>query len=60
MGATTKNNSLAERYADFVLRFRWIIIGLLIVATILAASQIPKLDIRNDPDTLLPPKLCSA
>ncbi len=55
MGATTQRNGLTERYADFVLKYRNAIIILLVLATIVAATQIPKLDIRNDPDTLLPP-----
>lgn len=50
----TKENVWANAYADFVLRFRWPIIILLLVATVVAALQIHKLDIRNDPDTLLP------
>lgn len=50
----SKENAWANAYADFVLRHRWIIIVLLIAATIVAALQIHKLDIRNDPDTLLP------
>jgi predicted RND superfamily exporter protein len=49
-----QENRLAERYADFVLKFRWPIIVFLLAATVLAALQIPNLDIRNDPDTLLP------
>ena len=50
-----KENPWADAYADFVLRMRWPIIALLLVATVVAALQIHKLDIRNDPDTLLPP-----
>ena len=50
-----KENAWANAYADFVLRNRWVIIILLVLATIAAALQIHKLDIRNDPDTLLPP-----
>jgi predicted RND superfamily exporter protein len=50
----TKENAWANAYADFVIRYRWIIIVLLIVATVAAALQIHKLDVRNDPDTLLP------
>ncbi|HXK55965.1 MAG TPA: transporter, partial [Gammaproteobacteria bacterium] len=46
---------IAARYARFVLKFRWPIMLLLLLATILAALQIKNLDIRNDPDTLLPP-----
>jgi hypothetical protein len=50
-----KENPWADAYADFVLRMRWPIIVLLLAATVVAALQIHKLDIRNDPDTLLPP-----
>ncbi len=49
-----QENQLADKYANFVLKFRWPIIVALIVATILAALQIKNLDVRNDPDTLLP------
>jgi len=55
MGETTQRKGLTERYADFVLKYRTFIIILLVIATIVGATQIPKLDIRNDPDTLLPP-----
>ena len=48
-------NKYAERYADFVLKYRWGIIVFLLIVTIAAALQIKNLDIRNDPDTLLPP-----
>ena len=45
----------SDKYAVFVLKYRWpIILGLTII-TVLLALYIPKLDIRNDPDTLLPP-----
>ena len=46
---------LAHKYARFVLRHRVAIAISIVVLTLLAATQIPKLDIRNDPDTLLPP-----
>lgn len=49
------NNPWAEAYADFVIKFRWPLMMILLVATILAALQIKYLDMRNDPDTLLPP-----
>jgi len=55
MGETTQRKGLTERYADFVLKYRTAIIIFLVIATIVGATQIPKLDIRNDPDTLLPP-----
>lgn len=47
--------SLAERYADFVIRHRFKVMVSILILTILAATQVPNLDIRNDPDTLLPP-----
>ncbi|MES9903796.1 MAG: MMPL family transporter [Sedimenticola sp.] len=55
MATENNNTKLAERYADFVLRYRNVIFIALIVSTVLGALQIHKLDIRNDPDTLLPP-----
>ena len=48
-------NPWADAYARFVIRFRWPILFGLLIATVLLATQIPKMDIRNDPDTLLPP-----
>ncbi len=51
----SQHNKFAEGYANFVMKFRWPIILLLLVATVLSALQIKNLDIRNDPDTLLPP-----
>ncbi len=55
MGEQIQQRGLAEKYTDFVLKFRMPIIIFLIIATVLGITQIPKLDIRNDPDTLLPP-----
>ena len=52
--SSNNERKFAERYADFVIRFRWPIIVILLIATIAAALQIKNLDIRNDPDTLLP------
>ncbi|MCU7797399.1 MAG: MMPL family transporter [Candidatus Thiodiazotropha sp. (ex Semelilucina semeliformis)] len=49
------NNQWAERYADFVIKFRWPLMLILLVVTIVAALQVKNLDMRNDPDTLLPP-----
>ena len=51
----SQHNKFAEGYANFVMKFRWPIILLLLAATVLSALQIKNLDIRNDPDTLLPP-----
>jgi len=47
--------TLASRYAKWVMRNRMFVILLILITTVLAAIQIPNLDIRNDPDTLLPP-----
>jgi predicted RND superfamily exporter protein len=47
-------SSIAESYANFVMRFKWFILAFVVVATGLAISQLSKIDIRNDPDTLLP------
>jgi len=49
-----EEEKLAEKYARFIIRHRWkYMIGVLIL-TVLAALFIKNLDIRNDPDTLLP------
>jgi len=53
--STINENSMPAKYARFVLKFRWPIMVLLLIATVWSALQIPNLDIRNDPDTLLPP-----
>ncbi|MEW8019708.1 MAG: MMPL family transporter, partial [gamma proteobacterium symbiont of Phacoides pectinatus] len=55
MDTQKQETKLADRYADFVLRHRWAIIVTLLIATLAGALQIKNLDIRNDPDTLLPP-----
>ncbi|MEN8131373.1 MAG: MMPL family transporter [Pseudomonadota bacterium] len=44
----------AERYALFVVRYRWPIIVSLLIITLILGFFIKDLDIRNDPDTLLP------
>ncbi|MCP4409999.1 MAG: MMPL family transporter [Gammaproteobacteria bacterium] len=44
----------AERYALFVVRYRWPIIISLLIVTLIFGFFIKDLDIRNDPDTLLP------
>ena len=47
--------SVARRYAEFVMALRWpIMIGVLILSAVFAYF-IKDLDMRNDPDTLLPP-----
>jgi uncharacterized protein len=45
----------SRRYAQFVMKHRRMIFAIVAFVTLLAAFQIHKLDIRNDPDTLLPP-----
>lgn len=45
---------LAERYARFVLRHRWAVIALCFLTTLWAAFYVSKLNLRNDPDSLLP------
>ncbi|MBF0357118.1 MAG: MMPL family transporter [Magnetococcales bacterium] len=45
----------SQRYARFVMKHRRSIFAIVAFVTLLAAFQIHKLDIRNDPDTLLPP-----
>ena len=50
-----QENVWANAYANFALAARWPIIIVLLLITIAGAIYIPNLDIRNDPDTLLPP-----
>lgn len=54
MSSHTEQNKLAVRYAAWVMRNRMLVILVVLITTILAALQIKNLDIRNDPDTLLP------
>ena len=42
------------KYAQLVLRFKWFILAFSLITTIFFALQIKNIDIRNDPDTLLP------
>jgi uncharacterized membrane protein YdfJ with MMPL/SSD domain len=46
---------LAHRYAEFCLRNKTGILILIAILTLIGAWYVPKVDIRNDPDTLLPP-----
>ena len=53
---TTINDTTPSAiYARIMLKFRWLIIIALLDATVWSALQVPNLDVRNDPDTLLPP-----
>ncbi len=47
---------IARRYAEFCLRNKSIILLVMLLLTLLGAWYVPKVDIRNDPDTLLPPE----
>jgi len=42
-------------YAAWVMKNRLLVIMVVLITTVFAALQIKNLDIRNDPDTLLPP-----
>ena len=48
------NNNYADRYARFMLRHRWAVIILSFAATVFASLYINQLNLRNDPDSLLP------
>ena len=48
------NQNYAARYARFVLRHRRAVIVLLFGCTILAALYVNRVNLRNDPDSLLP------
>lgn len=47
-------NKLSFKYAKFVLRYKWHILIFSLLTTLFFALQIKNIDIRNDPDTLLP------
>jgi len=47
-------NDYSRRYARFVLRHRWAVIAFLFAATLLAAFYVSEINLRNDPDSLLP------
>ncbi|MEN8180299.1 MAG: MMPL family transporter [Pseudomonadota bacterium] len=47
-------NNYADRYARFMLRHRWAVILILITSTLLAAFYVHQINLRNDPDSLLP------
>ncbi len=53
-GYLEEEERLAQRYALFVVRHRWPIMIALLVVTLILGYFIKDLDIRNDPDTLLP------
>ncbi len=49
-----EGNTAADRYARFVLRYRWAVIGFIFFFTLLGAWYIKDVNLRNDPDSLLP------
>ncbi|MGD2119365.1 MAG: MMPL family transporter [Chromatiales bacterium] len=53
--STINENSFSAKYARFILKIRWLLVLVLVAATVWSGLQVPKLDVRNDPDTLLPP-----
>ena len=47
-------NKSSFKYAKLALRFKWFILIFTVLTTLFFALQIKNIDIRNDPDTLLP------
>ncbi len=54
MSSSNDKPTLAARYAAWVMRNRILVVLVVLVSTLLASTQIQYLDVRNDPDTLLP------
>ena len=52
--APRKEQGMPEKYARWALRMRWPIILFVTVVTVVFGYFVKDLDIRNDPDTLLP------
>ncbi len=50
----SNQNNLAGAYANWVIRNRWTVIIVILILSILGSLFIKDLDMRNDPDTLLP------
>ena len=48
------DNSYADRYTRFILRHRWAVLISLFLSTLLASLYIKDVNLRNDPDSLLP------
>jgi len=47
-------NQPSFKYAKLALHFKWLILSVTLLVTLFFALQIKNIDIRNDPDTLLP------
>lgn len=45
---------VADTYATLVIKLRFVLLAIIITFTAIATSQIINIDMRNDPDTLLP------
>ncbi len=45
---------MASRYARFMLRYRWAVIVTLFASTLFASFYVTQVNLRNDPDSLLP------
>lgn len=54
MSDQNNQKQFSIRYARWVMKNRILVIMVVLITTLLAALQIQNLDIRNDPDTLLP------
>jgi len=54
VSSSKTDHKLAARYAAWVMRNRILVILVVLITTVLASLQIKNLDVRNDPDTLLP------
>jgi predicted RND superfamily exporter protein len=50
----SQSNDYADAYARFMLRHRWVVILLLFASTLLALLFVNRVNLRNDPDSLLP------
>ncbi len=55
MNTSPNDHAWAGRYANLVIRNRWAVIIFILILSILGSLFIKDLDMRNDPDTLLPP-----
>jgi len=54
LSSTGQAPDFATRYARFVVRHRWLVIITLLLSTLAAAIYLPQINLRNDPDSLLP------
>jgi hypothetical protein len=50
-----EEEKMAEKYARWAIRMRWPIILFVVAVTVVLGYFVKDVDIRNDPDTLLPP-----